>query len=439
MSHPFPIRVAYEVSFQAGFRHKDEKITGVGRVIEEVMARLLLSPNIDLNIVSHYPGDIFPVGTDLAGNEYWSKHSKSSSANYQSTYRSRTGLMSILRPLLLEQEWKEVQRNALPPTKVERISRKILRTLANADSVPCLAGKQLDIFHATFNPLPDKTITGDAARLITIYDIIPLRDSSGIETGFWQRIVDSVDKNQDWIVAISEYSKLDFCEYAGFPQERAFVAQLAVDESFRPIKDSDALLICQKKYKIPPVPYFLSVCNPQPRKNIPHLIHCFYQLLKEKPGTEVNLVLAGSHRLGWGTDAIIQAVESEPALKDRVFITGFVNDEDLPALYSGSLAFIFPSTHEGFGLPVLEAMQCGVPVICSNATSLPEVAGDAAILLDPFDSDGLSDAMLQMVEHKQLREKLTSQSLARASKYSWDYTARDIENVYRIIHSQRSI
>ena len=125
-------------------------------------------------------------------------------------------------------------------------------------------------------------------------------------------------------------------------------------------------------------PFLLSVSNPQPRKNIPLLIRSFYIALRRLPSWEGNLVLVGDPKAGWGVEVIQEEIDKEPELAKRVIRAGAVSDEDLGPLYNACEVFLFPSTFEGFGLPVLEAMQCGAPVICSNSSSLPEVAGDAA-------------------------------------------------------------
>lgn len=425
------------MSYQVAQRHKQERVTGVGRVIEEVMTRLAQFPELELNILGLYKHDVCSIETDWATKDYWSHHDVRDNSAYCPIYKSRFGLASALSPCLMKFEKADATGKAKKGGKAlpARLSRKFLRTIANFDSTTDARLGKMDVFHSTFNPLPDKSLTGDAGRLITIYDIIPLKHSVGIDPTFWRRIVESVDKNTDWIVAISQFSKEEFCEYANFPAERAFVAPLAADDSLMPVTDPSIIEACRKKYNIPDAPYLLSVSNPQPRKNIPHLVRSFFELVKAQPDLDVNLVLAGSHSLGWGTNSIFEAIQSEPALKHRVHITGYVDEQDLAALYSGALAFIFPSLQEGFGLPVLEAMQCGAPIICSNTTSLPEVVGDAASLVDPGDSASLCAAMLKLVENQEIRERMSSASITQASLFKWDYTAAEIARVYKLMRS----
>jgi glycosyltransferase involved in cell wall biosynthesis len=126
-------------------------------------------------------------------------------------------------------------------------------------------------------------------------------------------------------------------------------------------------------------------------------------------------------------------MEELKAYQNRVIFTGYVPDEDLSALYSGAKAFIFPSLQEGFGLPILEAMQCGTPVISSNATSLPEVAGEAAILINPYDKDELSQAMLNLLSDEKLRNELTQKGIERAKQFSWSKCAQETVEIYKKI------
>ena len=151
----------------------------------------------------------------------------------------------------------------------------------------------------------------------------------------------------------------------------------------------------RERYGLADKPFLLSVSNPQPRKNIPLLIRSFYRVLRKLPSWGGNLVLVGNVKAGFGLNAIRDEIAKEPELSHRVIWAGGVSDEHLCYLYSSCQAFLFPSTLEGFGLPALEAMKCGAPVICSNTSSLPEVAGDAAIMIDPKDEVALANALVR--------------------------------------------
>ena len=170
-------------------------------------------------------------------------------------------------------------------------------------------------------------------------------------------------------------------------------------------------------------PYLLFVGTVQPRKNIVRLVEAFETL----PGSDVQLVIAG--KTGWLAEPIEQRIRSSPAAR-RIVRLGYVESADLPALYSGAAAFVLPSLYEGFGMPVLEAMACGTPVITSDVSSLPEIAGDAAVLVDPHDPAAIARAMQRVLAPDE-RERLREAGLCRAATFTWDRTARETLAVIR--------
>jgi glycosyltransferase involved in cell wall biosynthesis len=168
----------------------------------------------------------------------------------------------------------------------------------------------------------------------------------------------------------------------------------------------------------------------EPRKNIAFLLQAFSRLLAERPQDDVQLVVAGGR--GWGDGQPIATMEALN-IRPRVIFTDFVEDDDLPDLYRGAQMFVYPSLYEGFGLPVVEAMACGTPVITSNRASLPEVAGDAALLIDPTRPDDLAAAMSALMSSGTLREELRWKGLARAKAFTWEAVARKTMGVYRAV------
>jgi glycosyltransferase involved in cell wall biosynthesis len=168
-------------------------------------------------------------------------------------------------------------------------------------------------------------------------------------------------------------------------------------------------------------PYCLHVGTLQPRKNLGVLVEA-WERLRAEVGEPAQLLLAGKR--GWLYDDLLKSVESR-GLGDLVRFADYVEQEDLPALYSGALAFVFPSLYEGFGLPPLEAMSCGTPVLSSNASSLPEVVGDAGLLLDPNEPGAWADAVKRVMEDEGLRESLSRKGLERAAGFTWERCARE--------------
>jgi alpha-1,3-rhamnosyl/mannosyltransferase len=175
-----------------------------------------------------------------------------------------------------------------------------------------------------------------------------------------------------------------------------------------------------------PQPYILYVGTLEPRKNLPALVES-YRRLVEAGAVKEHLVLAGG--LGWGYEALLKQIAT-PVLRGRVHLTGYVDAQDLPALYAGARLFVYPSLHEGFGLPPLEAMACGVPVISTLSSSLVENLAGAAELVFPDDVAALADAILRLLTDEPLRAERRAQGLARASHFRWDQTARETLSSY---------
>jgi glycosyltransferase involved in cell wall biosynthesis len=269
--------------------------------------------------------------------------------------------------------------------------------------------------------LPPRDFTGDLPRVITIYDLIPVTRPDFVtenQTRRFQTLLNRIDVERDWVICISEFTKMEFCERTGMSRERVVAVPLAAAPGFRRIADPEVIAATRLRYHIPEGEYLLCLAAPQPRKNLAHLIRSFFRLLDEQHRPDTYLVLAGSREHGWMYDEVFAAADSSKH-RSRLIFTGYVAEEDLPVLYSGAVAFVFPSLYEGFGLPVLEAMACGTPVITSNTTSLQEVAGDAALLINPMAPDELCEAMSTILADHSLREELRHRGLMRAAEFSW--------------------
>jgi glycosyltransferase involved in cell wall biosynthesis len=288
-----------------------------------------------------------------------------------------------------------------------------------------LAG--VDIYHTPHTnypllpfPAPIRAHRG-LKKFITIHDLMVVTHLE-----FFKRDHRSYFEKMRWCLGetsfafcTSESVRADVLALTQLRPERIFLAPLAADcELFHPVSDTSSRAAVIKELGIPAAPYFLALSVNEPHKNFGHLIRCLAELVVSKELTDHNLLIVGrnaaSHPLVTG------ATEKFPQLAGRIVTPGFVPDEKLAALYSGATAFLFPSLAEGFGLPPLEAMQCGVPVISSNTTSMPEVMGDAGILLPPTDVDGWCQAMLRVARDETLREELRSKSLQRAKHFSWE-------------------
>lgn len=232
------------------------------------------------------------------------------------------------------------------------------------------------------------------------------------------------------VLTLSEHTRNDVIETYGIERSGVEVIPIAASPNFRPVSDERELQRVRHTYRIES-DYILSVGSIQPRKNLVRLVRA-YSLLRDKVGADKLPKLVFVGKRAWLYDETLRALE-EAALGDSVVLTGYVPESDLPALYSGSTCFVYPSFFEGFGLPPLEAMQCGAPVIIGNRTSLPEVAGDAAIAVDPFDVQGIAGAIEELINKPALREELRVKGLARAKKFNWDETAKRTLQVYEQI------
>lgn len=226
-------------------------------------------------------------------------------------------------------------------------------------------------------------------------------------------------RDADAFITISEHTGQDLMRLLDVASDRIHVIPLAADRRFVPVENPEV----PAKYGVD-TPYVLYVGTLEPRKNLILLLRAFATV----KGTEVKLVLAGTK--GWLYEDIFATVQSL-GLGSRVIFTGFVPDEDLPALISAAQAFVYPSVYEGFGLPVLEAMKCGTPVITTNISSLPEVAGNAAITVSPDDVEGLSRAIQRLLAEPGLRTELREKGFEQAARFSWAKTAEQTVEVYR--------
>jgi glycosyltransferase involved in cell wall biosynthesis len=228
------------------------------------------------------------------------------------------------------------------------------------------------------------------------------------------------------LIADSSATQRDLIERYGTKPDKITVIYPGYDKAtFQPVRDEEAIEAVKAKYDIAG-DYILFVGTLQPRKNLTRLIEAYWKL----EAGSWKLVIAG--KKGWLYEEIFQQVE-RLGLAGRVVFTDYVPEGDLPTLLSGARLFVFPSLYEGFGLPVLEAMACGTPVVCSNTSSLPEVAGDAAVLVDPLDVKGLAMAMERVLSDEELRAGLIEHGFEQARKFSWERCARQtltvLENV----------
>jgi glycosyltransferase involved in cell wall biosynthesis len=267
-----------------------------------------------------------------------------------------------------------------------------------------------------------------AANVYHVPDVIPLAVDYGV--GFadmYRPFYEAAVRHADVILVSSEHAKKDFLQRVGGSPDAIRVVALAASPEYGPV---DRLTIRRtlEPYGLSDVPYILMVSTLEIRKNHAVLLRAFAKLIKKDPSLRHRLVLVGDKWIGH--EAVFDLIR-DLRLDDRVTHLGFF--DRLPALYGGADAFVFPSLYEGFGLPPLEAMACGVPVLAANATSLPEVIGNAGVLFDPHDVDALCDALHEVVTDRKRHDELGRRGLEQAATFSWRRTAELYLDTFRCV------
>jgi glycosyltransferase involved in cell wall biosynthesis len=291
-----------------------------------------------------------------------------------------------------------------------------------------LIDQKIDLLHAMAFVAP---LLAPCPTVVTIYDLSFIHFPELFRS--WNRLylsrLTAISARQaQRIIAISDSTKRDVVSCFGVPAHRVDVVHCGVDETFRPLPRQEVEAF-RARHGLPEQ-FILFLGTLEPRKNIETLIRAYAQLRARCQGmkaTVPRLVIGGAK--GWYYERIFKAVE-ELDLTRYVIFPGYITQEELPWWYNAATFFVYPSSYEGFGLPVLEAMASGTPVITTNASSLPEVVGQAGLLLEPMDADGLAESMYRLLWDATLREELSQNGLARASRFSWERTARETVAVY---------
>lgn len=290
----------------------------------------------------------------------------------------------------------------------------------------------LDLFHA-----PDFVLrpTRPGARtLLTVHDLSFVREPDSVMPGMSRHLNRWVRRSvaqADHVIAVSNATAHDMIELYGTPPDKISVLYHGVTPEFRPNDDPARLAAIRAKYHLGQRPFILSVGTIQPRKNYQRLIQAFAQVQ-----ADADLVIAGGP--GWQADEIYNEVKQQ-RLTDRVHFLGFVPDVDLPLLYSAAALFVYPSLYEGFGLPALEAMACGTPVIAANRSALPEVVGRAGRLVDPFDVEAIAAAIDQILLDPPLHQSLAQAGLAQAARFSWINMAGELVQIYQKLLTENKV
>lgn len=445
------IQVLYDISI-LGIHYRDQKSFGISRSTESLLSSLLTRPDLsiaassDLTFNVWYYAHLFLTESDFGDRLPWFSNS------FNAQIRDR-----LTQVLFKEEKFAKFVRFLQRNQRFQ--SQEFLSQLYHLRSqlinyqfsgTPSRNLATIDIYHSAYYPIPKQVKRHKKIRsLLTIHDLIPILHPEwcgmlGNDVKYFHpefnlpKTLATIDPDT-WIVCPSETTKNDLCNHLGHHLDptKVFVTPWGVSNHFQPCQNLDQITAVKQKYNIPDVQYLLCLSTLEPRKNVDGVIRAFREAIKQEKIHDLAIVMAGA--LGWQYEPIFREAHRFPRLAPRIIFTGSVAEADLAALYSGALMFVYPSLYEGFGLPPLEAMRCGTPVITSNSSSLPEVVGDAALLVDPTNEVAIADCILQLYQSSQLRETLTAKSLQRAQDFSWDRCVEKTINVYhQALNSSKS-
>ena len=288
-----------------------------------------------------------------------------------------------------------------------------------------LAATDLDVLHS-----PDfiPPFRRKCKSVITVHDLNFLLYPEFLtpESASYYGQIDQAVRKCDHIIAVSHSTKHDIIQLTGTPENKITVVHEAAHSMYRPLEDRSAVQRLQQQFDISR-PFVLFVSTIEPRKNVPTLLRAYKRLLDDYHA-KVDLVLAGEK--GWLFDRVFNLVR-ELGIQKRVHFVGPVSSEDLLDLYNAAEMLVHPAFYEGFGLPPLEAMACGTPVVASNTSAVPEVVGDAALLVDPAETDEITVAMWRVLSDDALARQMSEKGLKRASQFSWRRAAEETLQIYR--------
>ena len=366
----------------------------------------------------HIAIDAHSVGAELGGNETYAINLIESLATIDQTNQYTLYVTKRAAVDRFAGRWPNFKvTQTSPHTPLVRIPLTLSRELRR---------NPVDVLHVQYTAPPFLP----CPLVSTIHDLAFEHLPETFKRRSWMQLrltVRATARRAAEVITLSNFSRSDIVTTYGIPAERITVTPAAASPRFARVTNGNELKRVRERYGIGKN-YILSLCSIQPRKNLVRLIEAYSSLRRARPvGEFPQLVLAGKR--AWLDQETIRAAERNSVDRDILF-TGYVPDLELPALYSGAICFVYPSYFEGFGLPVLEAMQCGVPVIAGNRTSLPEVVGDAGVLVDPFDEGELATAIARIADNPDYRAKLSVKGLNRARAFDWNNTARLTLQVY---------
>jgi len=288
--------------------------------------------------------------------------------------------------------------------------------------------EKIDLLHCPKSAIP---YYSPCPVVVTLHDLIPIKHPETEKFAaqmYWRLQIPIAARKSSFIITDSEYARQEIMADFAVPPERITATMLGFNPAMLAARDAAEGKALRSRYGLPES-YILYVGTIQPRKNIDSLIEAYARLKRDRENLP-RLVIVG--RKGWLFERLFERI-SELGLTHEVLFTGFVPDEDLPFIYDGACVFAYLSLFEGFGLPPLEAMACGVPVVVSNTTSLPEVVGDAGISVVPTDIDAIAAALKTVLDNHESAATMRNRGRERARTFSWERCARETLEIYRAI------
>lgn len=332
--------------------------------------------------------------------------------------RKSTDKINLIKDLVKDKKNVKYKIYPLPGQLKEKI-------FTSSFSLTNLLLKGNDLYHAT--EFLSFDIGLKIPQILTVHDLTMVKfpNHRPEESHKHSKMIEKACSKATHIIATSEATKNDIIKYFNIDNRKISVTYQGTSNIFKKILNKNKINKIIDKYGLK-TPYLLFVGTIEPRKNIINLIKAFEKIAKNIPS--YNLYLVG--RKGWNSDGIYDYYEKSK-YKNRIEFLDYVSDEDLVYLYNGAKLFCYPSIYEGFGLPILEAMKCGVPVITSNISSMPEVGGKAVIYVDPKDHNDLAQKMQKTLKDEKVLEKLSWDSLKQSNKFSWDKCACQTYKIYK--------
>lgn len=289
--------------------------------------------------------------------------------------------------------------------------------------------ENIDLLHCPKSAIP---FYSPCPVVVTLHDLIPIKHPETEKFTariYWRLQIPIAARRSAFIITVSEHARQEIMTGFGVDAGRIKAIMLGFNPAMLEARDPARAVAVRDRYALPER-YILYVGTIQPRKNIDTLIEAYARLIQERDNTIPSLVIVG--RKGWLYDPLFARI-AELGLTDMAIFTGFVADEDLPFIYDGAQVFAYLSLFEGFGLPPLEAMACGAPVVVSNTTSLPEVVGDAGFAVAPLDIDAIVAAFRQLLDKPELAANMRKKGLERARAFSWERCARETLEIYEAV------